>query len=424
MSAPAPGTRQRVMTPPGEGGISVIRLSGPRAPHVLASCFRPRRASAAGLRPGEMAYGHIIEDSGAVLDEVIVAALRPVAGRDEIAFEINCHGGAVATAAVARRLEACGAAPSDEPEPTWLPSDSPLARELSALLPRAWTPLAVRVICDQLAGRLAEALSGLSALADRPARLEEALRALLDTAALGQRLTAPAQVVIAGPPNAGKSTLMNRLLETERVLVYHQPGTTRDVVTELAAVEGLPILLSDTAGIAAPLLDRLGAPGPAAEAAAEEAAQEAADEAADEDVLAVLSVRAAWAEALRADLVLVVFDALRPPGEAEAFFAREVGARGLYAANKIDAAGADARPYETLAGRPVLPISAREGAGVDALKSAMAAALTGGFRYEGGPVILTLRQRAAVEEALHALLTRGADACLACLASDLPATPC
>jgi tRNA modification GTPase len=320
--------------------------------------------------PGRLAYGHVLSADGTVLDEVILAAVGDV-------LEINCHGGIVATAAVTRRLTELGASLSDGPDPLGPDGSGAVAAELAALLPRAWTELGVRVICEQLDGRLEAEIRRVAGLED-PAELAGALEGLARAARFGRRLTEPARVALAGPPNAGKSTLMNRLLATERVLVYHQPGTTRDVITELASLGGLPVLLSDTAGIPHEGLGRL-------------------DEVAD--TIDVLAAQAAWAEAARAELVLVVFDASSPPGEAERFFAGRMRGRAVFAANKTDAPGADAAAYERLAGPGVIGISALRGDGVDGLTAVVADRLTGGHSYDGGPVPLTGRQREAAEAA-------------------------
>jgi tRNA modification GTPase len=372
----------RVLTPPGEGGISVLALWGPAAPEILARCVRARRDPRT-LAPGRLAYGHVLDEAGRPLDEIVLAAL-PDARTP--AYEINCHGGAAPTRAVLRRLTQLGARPADAPpRPAAL---APLERDVAERLPHVWTPLGVQVLSDQLDGRLRRALRRLRDLPD-PRRMADALEDLAASARFGLLLTAPPVVALAGAPNAGKSTLMNRLLRRERVLVYHQPGTTRDVVTEIASVHGIPVLLSDTAGIGP---DTAPAPEP--------------------DVLAA---RMAWAETARARLVLVLFDASRPPTAPERELAGRLRPKAVFAANKIDLPGADPAPYEPLAGGPLLAVSAREGDGIDELLDAVARRLGGPPPYEGRPTIVCPAHADALERALEALRTEGPDAARALL---------
>ncbi len=245
--------RASLVTPLGEGGIGVIVLSGPNAAIVLGRVFRGTRRSAAGLTVGRIAHG-TIRARGHTLDEVIIARLPDGEGGR---FEINCHGGVVAVRAVLNALAEAGAnvvpwRDSICPRGTAPPLSPRSLRELaSSLLPSARTRLAATVLLHQTNGALDRALGALQRhLAGRhSAPASRALRRLLSTAEFGKALLHPPRVALLGPPNAGKSTLLNALLNRERVIVHSEPGTTRDVVSELLGIRGMPFQVMDAAGI-------------------------------------------------------------------------------------------------------------------------------------------------------------------------------
>jgi tRNA modification GTPase len=120
------------------------------------------------------------------------------------------------------------------------------------MLGRVQTEKAALVLLDQLNGALAAEIERIATLVDRePAKAREALQSLRERWTLGQRLTRPARVVLTGPPNVGKSSLINALVGYERAIVFDQPGTTRDLVTATTAIDGWAVELVDTAGLRA-----------------------------------------------------------------------------------------------------------------------------------------------------------------------------
>ncbi len=250
-------TRAAVITPLGEGGIGIIAVVGPAAAEILDGAFHGTKRRASEIPPGGIAHG-TIRRNGDVLDEVIVA--RP-AGEGEgpgPRFEVNCHGGVVAVRAVLARLEEAGAevvawrdlaAPSGD---DGLPLEPGAIRaQALARLPRASTRLAAAMLLHQAEGGLSRELAIIeeSLAAGRAEEAGGRLDRLLDTATLGCALLQPPRVALLGPPNAGKSTLLNALLEEERVIVHHEPGTTRDVVAEVVSLHGVPFELLDCAGV-------------------------------------------------------------------------------------------------------------------------------------------------------------------------------
>ena len=247
-----------LVTAPGEGGIGIIALWGAGAEEVLAEVFVGTKRQAHDVRPGSIAHG-TVRRGGEVLDEVIVARLEPPEPRLPGPFyEVNCHGGAAAVRAVLRWLEEAGArqVPWREMSPAAQAGAGPLdpaAIRASALaaLPQAATQLAATMLLHQAAGALAGAVGELARLLadEQTDAAAAALDALLQRAPLGRALLRPSRVALAGPPNVGKSTLLNALLEEERVIVHEQPGTTRDVVAETVSLRGVPFELFDSAGL-------------------------------------------------------------------------------------------------------------------------------------------------------------------------------
>lgn len=254
------GACASLMTPLGEGGIGIVALWGPGSVEVLEQVFVGTKRRASQIPSGAIAHG-TIRRAGEVLDEVIVARLEPEErGVPGPHFEVNCHGGVVAVQAVLRRLSEAGATVVRSSELVAAsPAESgPLsgggikARAL-AQLPRAPTRLAAAMLLHQAEGALSRELTAVAELLDAQDghRAAAQLRELLATAKLGRALLKPPKVALLGPPNVGKSTLLNALLEEERVIVHQEPGTTRDVVAETVSLGGVPFELLDSAGIRA-----------------------------------------------------------------------------------------------------------------------------------------------------------------------------
>ncbi len=228
-----------LLTPPGRGGIAVIALAGRQAASILRGVFRPRGGSELG-EEGVLQLGHLL-DGEDVLDEAIITR------RGEV-FEINIHGGSAVARVVLERLAACGAELTDAPcdvetfpptHPRW--NNPAIGRELLELLPQARSDRVVAALSSQWSAGLSELIAG------EPTA--EALRDAAGCLATMQRLLVPAEVVLAGPPNAGKSTLANALVGRAVSIIHETPGTTRDWVRALAIFDGVPVHLTDTAGL-------------------------------------------------------------------------------------------------------------------------------------------------------------------------------
>jgi tRNA modification GTPase len=339
----SPGPAFALLTPPGEGGISVFALRGARAAELLAGAFRVRRppTDATG---GEILYGFLDDGSGATVDEVIVAVLD---GSGE-SLEIGSHGGVVAAHEVAARLRELG---FEELDPGRLAArlvaegeSDPLAEATLSALARARTREQLRFV-TAASGRLRAAISRAMALPD--AGLAPALERMLVGAGAAQLAAAGARVAIVGPTNSGKSTLANALAGTDRVIVSAEPHTTRDVVKLDAQIDGLAVRLADTAG-ALFESDDLGSEG--------------------------------WARALAAaaaaDLTLLVLDGSREETELDRRCADALaseGIRHLTVLNKRDLgiAGRDAADVTCI------PVSALSGEGLAELAGTIRAELMG-----------------------------------------------
>ena len=219
----------------------MIRLTGPSAGGILADIFQPA-VSHAAQRTGTLQLGHLV-DGDRPVDEVIVC-------RTPGCVEINIHGGPAAARAALRLLSARGAAvqpPALAAIDTFAVAhphgDNPaIAAEMLEALARARSPL----VCSALSHQWS---AGISALAGRDDTAPEQYRRAAAGLGRMKRLLDPAEVVLIGPPNAGKSALANALVGRQVSIVHDTPGTTRDWVREEARLDGVPIYLTDTAGI-------------------------------------------------------------------------------------------------------------------------------------------------------------------------------
>jgi len=246
-------TTVSLCTPPGRGGIAVLVLDGPGTAEILSAAFRPLRTSGPD-EAGRLRLGRLVDASGEPVDEAIVQQ------RDGRA-EVGIHGGPAAVRAALHRFAGLGAQVADAPPADCLPLAHPqwhnpaVGAELLAALPHVRTSFAASCLTQQWSGGLSRlARETLAFLTDPKSQISDSARLpprliiAAEAFSATRRLIEPAELVLAGPPNAGKSALMNVLVGRRVSLVHDHPGTTRDWVRELASFGGVPVWLTDTAG--------------------------------------------------------------------------------------------------------------------------------------------------------------------------------
>ncbi len=271
-----------VSTPPGTGGIAVIRISGTGALQIARRVFHPAspQISFDAFPPARAVFGGI-RRATELMDEVILVWFRqPHSYTGEDVIEISCHGGVVNTRAILELVLSHGARPAAPGEFTrraYLNGRIDLTRaEAVADLIHAKTQRASRAAAAQLQGTLfrkvesvrdtlMQALAHIEAHIDFPdedispdtrSKLRGSLisardfaRELIHTSRQGRILREGLRTVVTGEPNVGKSSLFNLLLGDDRAIITEVPGTTRDTLEEILSIDGVPLVLIDTAGI-------------------------------------------------------------------------------------------------------------------------------------------------------------------------------
>ncbi len=238
-------TQCATITGEGRSAIAVVAIRGTNAAKIVSRCFRA--ASRGCFSPHQIRYGVWGQGNESGTGESVV--LTPLR---EDHFEIHCHGGPAATARIIEDVVACGAE-RIEAEQWKLASEDLLIHEAEHVLSRCITAKTAAIAMDQVRGalqdwamRMVESLSRESGAVDLARRQAEQIRRSAD---FTTRLAEPFRVVLAGPPNVGKSSLLNAMVGFDRSITLDEAGTTRDVLHAETVIHGLPIRLSDTAGI-------------------------------------------------------------------------------------------------------------------------------------------------------------------------------
>jgi tRNA modification GTPase len=254
--SPESATLAARLTPAGTAAIATVALYGPRAWKVASGLFQP--LAGAGRwppvrpKPGTFWIGRLSDaEDGRHGDDVVLALIGMV---PVPRVEIHCHGGVEVVRWLLETCQARGIRVCSWQELEKATVPRPLAMAALNALVEAMTPRTAAILVDQYQGALDEALAGVCVSLGR-GDAAAARRQLADVnryGRLGQRLVSPWRVAVLGAPNVGKSSLVNALAGYQRSVVAPTPGTTRDVVTTLIAVDGWPVELADTAGLRAP----------------------------------------------------------------------------------------------------------------------------------------------------------------------------
>jgi tRNA modification GTPase len=367
-----------IATPPGEGGIGIVRVSGEQAFPIAERLFRRRGRTP--LQSHRAYFGVIVDPAtGETLDRALLLPFRaPHSYTGEDVVEFHCHGSPYLLRRVLELVWREGARPAEPGEFTlraFLNGKLDLAQaEAVADLIRARSEAQLRSALALHEGRLSHQVHALGdellrllatveahidfseelgeldphALIPDLQHLLQRLDALLQGARAGRILREGARVAIVGRPNVGKSSLLNALLGEERAITTDIPGTTRDTLEESLIVGGVPLVILDTAGL-----------------------RESAD------VVEQIGIERARRAAERADLILFVYDLTAPDWDADRALLETLPAHApkLLVGNKMDAAD----PAQVQRACSVFPdsvlISALTGAGLDALQEAILTAL-------------------------------------------------
>lgn len=392
-----------VSTPIGTGGISVIRISGNDAVEIADRVFQGADLSAVPTHT--VHYGYIVNSSGEKIDEVLVTVMRaPRTFTREDVVEIGAHGGSVSTRAVLSTVIEAGAYPAEPGEFTkraFMNGRIDLAQAEAVIdVINSKNELSRRNAVAQLGGRLSQEIKDIrtelvhlsaqmQVIIDYPdeeledvtvddiidvcSRCAERVRRLISTSDSGRIISEGIRTAIVGKPNVGKSSVLNFLAREERAIVTDIAGTTRDVIEESVSINGIPLILSDTAGIHD-----------------------------TDDTVEKIGVEKSRRYLEAADLVLVVLDAANGLDEEdiEVLSASE-GKNRIVLLNKTDISS---NITAEDVGCDVIEVSAKTGEGMDELTSAIERLCRlDEIKAENGAVITNMRHKAALIGARSAL---------------------
>ena len=406
-----------ISTPPGRGGIGVVRLAGPEAMAIATPLLRLKSE----LDPGRAIFGELIEPAtGERIDEVVATFFaKPNSYTTDDVVEISAHGAPVVLRHVVELALAAGARLAEPGEFTMRAFlngrlDLTQAEAVRDLI-ESQTLYQAKVAAQQLEGALSHRLQPIKqklvelialleagidfaeddvpvaaaeTIRQRIEDVREPLAALAASFAYGKVVHEGMTLAIVGRPNVGKSSLFNRLVERERAIVTATPGTTRDLVSETVSLGGIPVKLVDTAGIRA-----------------------AYDEAES------IGVRKSYEALADADLVLVVMDLSQPTNAEDARLVDMVGARPkIVVENKADLAREQVAGGTAQERNGIVRTSALTGEGVERLRSEILQHVTGDSagQHESG-FLTNVRHQGLVREAIT-----GLDAGLRALDQNIP----
>jgi tRNA modification GTPase len=404
-----------IATPPGRGGIGVVRVAGPQARQIAEPMLRLKH----NLEPSRAIFGELVDAQQSRIDEVVVTYFaKPHSYTTDDIIEIAAHGSPVVLRHIVELCIAAGARLAEPGEFTMraflngridltqaeavrdlidsqtLYQAKIAAQQLEGALSRRLQPVKQKLVelIAMLEAGIDFAEDDVSVMPDkiileRISTVHQPLEQLAASFAYGKIVHEGLTLAIVGRPNVGKSSLFNRLVERERAIVTATPGTTRDLVSETVAIGGIPIQLVDTAGI-----------------------REAVDEA---ESIGITKSMEALADA---DLVLVVLDASQPASPEDEKLLRQTQRNPAILVlnkidlnkidlNKIDRAAAEAQD-QAIGGpsQPIIRVSALTGEGIVELRAEILRHIGGeaGAQAESG-FLTNVRHQGLVQDSLLAL---------------------
>ena len=398
-----------ITTPLGESGIGAVRISGPGAYAVGDKIFKSKsEVPLKERRDRSIQYGTIVDENGTCIDEVLALIMKgPHSYTAEDVLEIQCHGGREALESILQLILRSGARmanPGEFTERAFVNGRIDLAQAEAVMdVIQAKSRAGLTSAVSQLEGRLSkvinktrneltELVTRLEVMIDYPEEdlediavpdvsgalkgMQKKLQHMLEESQSGRMIRDGVMAAIAGTPNAGKSSLLNRLLQEERAIVTDVPGTTRDVLEEWITLRGIPVCLVDTAGIRE-----------------------------TDDTVEKIGVSRARQYLDRADIILAVIDSSRPLTEEDKDILQSVAGKNVTVVlNKTDlppvVTSKDLSPYGFL----LCPISASTGKGLDELKDMLLQeVLKGGFTDGPSALLTNTRHIELVRQSAEAL---------------------
>jgi len=410
-----------ISTPSGPGGIGIVKISGRNALSIATSIFRRSKAGADGVQKLEsenegffkshkLLLGYIIDpDKGRVLDEVLLTYMKaPKSYTAEDVIEINAHSGSVVLKSILELVIRKGARiaePGEFTKRAFLNGRIDLTQaEAVADIVQSKTQKSLEVAVSQAGGyygkqienirnALQEIRVHLEAAIDFPEEIEEdinndhliglikkdvvnQIRRLIKNYNEGSIIREGLKIGITGKPNVGKSSLLNCLVKKDRAIVTPIPGTTRDVVEDLIDIEGLPVTVSDTAGLHE-----------------------------TSDPVEIIGMNKAWEYIGGADIVLFMIDAsVNVDEDDKRIFERISEKKAILIINKSDLVEKTFFPSmpDVWKKLPAIKISALYDRGIDELKCLIKEISIGGVEVSEGVMIPNIRQKCALETSLIA----------------------
>ena len=395
-------------TPFGIGGIGVIRISGSNSFEIIQKIFISSK-SINDAASHSVIYGKITQPiTGEVIDEVLVLKMcKPNTFTREDIIEIHCHGGIVVVDRILTLLYKLGARPAEAGEFTkraFLNGRIDLSQAEGIIdLINSKTVESSRAAVNHLEGKLAkklqssrnrliELLADIDVTVDYPEHdieeitgekveaglkeIKQELLGLADTFDRGRILREGINIVIAGRPNVGKSSLLNQLTGNARAIVTDIPGTTRDIIEEFVNIKGIPAKITDTAGIRD-----------------------------TQDIVEQIGVDKAYKAIENADLVIMMLaaDTGITPDDAE-LIEKLTGRKSIVVINKIDLVSNEVLESlrSALSGRIVLEASVLNDKGIDNIEDTIADMFFKGKISQSDEVLITnIRHKSLVDKAIH-----------------------